>query len=145
MSRLFQRKILVSLCLLIYLASGYGSAHAMVWCFGSDGHIGLKVALESGCTAASDATKHKIAGCGSSLVKSDCCGSCLDISTTYAARQIVAKRLEPERARTVVSDIFSPYILPPATGTLSIPNQLPHPPPSANTPLSHLKTVVLLN
>jgi hypothetical protein len=145
MFRLFQRKILALFCLLIYLASGYGSAYAAVWCFGSDGHIEFKVAPKPGCTPAAQTENQATAVCGSALVKSECCGPCLDIPTSYTALQVTGKRLEAKKAPADIPAALFLSSRPPVTVALAVPNRLPRPPPSANSPLSHLKTVVLLN
>jgi hypothetical protein len=145
MFRPVRGKILILLCLLIYLVSGYGSAYAAVWCFGSNGHIEFKVAPKTGCAPAVQTENQVTAVCGSVLVKSECCGPCLDIPTSYTSRAISGKRLAAQQAP---SDIPAAFFLPfrsPVTIALAVSNRLPQSPPSANSPLSHLKTVVLLN
>jgi hypothetical protein len=141
MFRPVRGKILALLCLLIYLVSGYGSAYAAVWCFGSDGHIEFRVAPKTGCAQ----TANQAAVCGSALVKSECCGPCLDIPTSYTSRAISGKRLAAQQAPTDITAAFFLSSRPPVTAALAVSNRLPNPPPSTNAPLSHLKTVVLLN
>jgi hypothetical protein len=145
MFRLFQRNILALFCLLIYLASGYGSVYAGVWCFGSDGHIEYKFAPKPGCAPAAQTENQANAVCGSVLVKSECCGPCLDIPTSYTACQVTGKRLEAQQPPAAIPATLILSSRPPVTVAPAVPNRLPQPPPSANSPLSHLKTVVLLN
>jgi len=145
MFRPVRGKILVLLCLLIYLVSGYGSVYAGVWCFGNDGHIDFKVALKAGCAPAAQTKDQATAVYGPAQVKSECCGPCLDIPTSYTALQVTGKRLEAQKAPTDIPAAFFLSSRPPVTVALAVSNRLPQPPPSANSPLSHLKTVVLLN
>lgn len=138
-------KTLILFCLLIYLASGYGSAYGGVWCFGSNGHIDLKVAPKTGCSPAAKTKNHATSACGSSLLKAECCGPCLDIPTNFTALQVIGKRLEAKKAPADIPVAFFSPSRPPTTVTLAVSHQFPQPPPSANSSLSQLKTVVLLN
>jgi hypothetical protein len=145
MFRPVRGKILALLCLLIYLVSGYDSVYAGVWCFGNDGHIDFKVAPKAVCAPAAQTENQATAVCGSAQVKSECCGPCLDIPTFYTSRAISGKRLAAQQAPTDIPADFFLSSRPLVTVALAVSNRLPQPPPSANSPLSHLKTVVLLN
>ena len=145
MFRSTPEKALILFCLLIYLVSGYGSAYGGVWCFGSNGHIDLKVAPKTGCSPAAKTQSHATAACGSSLLNTECCGPCLDIPANFTALQVIGKRLEAQKAPADIPAAFFVSSRPPATVSLAVSTRLPQPPPFVNSALSHLKTVVLLN
>ncbi|BCR03691.1 hypothetical protein DESUT3_07600 [Desulfuromonas versatilis] len=144
MSKPFSGKILALLCILAYLASGYGYVHAAVWCFGVDGHTRYKVPAAGGCGPVTQAEKQADPA-APALAKPACCGPCLDIPTSFTARALSGKRLEAKLAPAAVSVASLLPARSPAAAALALPSRLPQPPPAANAPLTHLKTVVLLN
>ena len=140
------RKILSLACLLIYLAAGYGSAHAAVWCFGADGHVEYKLGLKAACSTPTTRTAGRgVDLCRSSPADSGCCGPCLDVPTSCAAPTVGGKRLESRRSPAVIPVVFQSQSFPRSIVGRAVSNRLSQPPPAASSPLSHLETVVLLN
>jgi len=140
------RSIVLSLLLLPTVAlAGFGNPNTTVWCIDLDGHQGCSAGKATDC-ATSILTDNQFRFTLDS-VSSDvaCCGPCLDVSVTHTAQTASGVRLSPASPPLVTSAPRLLTYLSPVPAQLDIFPRLLQAHLKNNSPLSHLKTVVLLN
>lgn len=138
-------KILSILCLLMFLVSGSVGAAPAIRCFGSDGHVDIRLAVEGRCVPETRCTVESQAGCAPALAAPSCCGPCLDLPTSFTARTVSVKRLPGPPAQAEISAALQALPHPRLVATSAALRHFSPSPLAASSPLRHLKTVVLLN